>query len=340
MTYDSTNLRLTYDNDTNQWRYTEQAYEYASPPPPTWSGYTSSDPDFEFAPDTPDTSPNPDDDPCPEGYIYDTQLKQCVPDPDYNPTGWMGEPTGGGGGGNDPDPNAYVDFKEMTYPDMINYGQDKGWFNDAGTYVGEQRPGWWQLGNHLQADRFAKEFALKGGKIWNPNAPLKGNLYIPKNDDLAKFIAGVDTWSGYATNINVHGDTKTTNVEDIGKSEITSVTGKTLEQIENEEAEKQEIIKKKKIAEKKQAEADLAAMDSLSQGQSYTDDKGDTYTKVTKDKTGGEGSQGYSFTPSQPKAVENKKYSHPAMGGKSVTVGPRAGVMAEKPRTGPDLRKR
>ena len=91
---------------------------------------------------------------------------------------------------------------------------------------------------------------------------------------------------------------------------------------------------------KKQAEADLAAMDSLSQGQSYTDDKGDTYTKVTKDKTGGEGSQVYSFTPSQPKAVENKKYSHPAMGGKSVTVGPRAGVMAEKPRTGPDLTKR
>ena len=74
MTYDSTNLRLTYDNDTNQWSYTEQAYEYASPPPPTWSGYTSSDPDFEFAPDTPDTSPDPDVDPCPEGYIYDTQL--------------------------------------------------------------------------------------------------------------------------------------------------------------------------------------------------------------------------------------------------------------------------
>ena len=71
-----------------------------------------------------------------------------------------------------------------------------------------------------------------------------------------------------------------------------------------------------------------------------TDDKGDTYTKVTENQTGGGASQGYSYTPKDPKPVKDKQYSHPAMGGKSVTVGPRAGVMAEKPRTGPDLTKR
>ena len=95
MTYPSTNLRLTYDNNTNQWSYTEADYEYANPTPPTWSGYTSSDPDFEFAPEVPDTNQPPSEDPCPAGYIYDNTLKQCVPDPNYAPRQWMNEPTGG-----------------------------------------------------------------------------------------------------------------------------------------------------------------------------------------------------------------------------------------------------
>ena len=81
-------------------------------------------------------------------------------------------------------------------------------------------------------------------------------------------------------------------------------------------------------------------MEAMEKGQSFTDDRGDTYTKVTENQTGGGGSQGYSYTPSQPRAVETKQYSHPAMGGKSITVGPRAGVMAERPRIGPNLKDR
>ena len=94
MTYPSTNLRLTYDDNTKQWSYTEHAYSYTSPPPPTWSGYTSSDPDFEPAPDTPDTQDTPETQECPPGNIYDNTLKQCVPDPNYAPRQFMGEPTG------------------------------------------------------------------------------------------------------------------------------------------------------------------------------------------------------------------------------------------------------
>ena len=126
MTYTSTNLRLTYDNNTNQWSYTEADYEYANPTPPTWSGYTSSDPDFEFAPEVPDTPTDPDNDPCPAGYIYDNTLKQCVPDPNYAPRQWMGEPTGG----NEPDqPGLNIPSnqeKETMIDDVIQNGQLTG----------------------------------------------------------------------------------------------------------------------------------------------------------------------------------------------------------------------
>ena len=93
MTYPATNLQLQFDNNTGEWSYTEVAYDYPNPTPPTWQGYTTPDTEFESAPDTPDTPT--DDDPCPEGYIYDAALKQCVPDPDYNPARYAGEPTGG-----------------------------------------------------------------------------------------------------------------------------------------------------------------------------------------------------------------------------------------------------
>ena len=72
----------------------------------------------------------------------------------------------------------------------------------------------------------------------------------------------------------------------------------------------------------------------MEKGQSFTDDKGDTYTKVTDNQTGGGGSQGYSFTPSDPKPVEDKPYTFTGSSGNTVTVpvGPRAGVMAPKPK--------
>ena len=107
MTYSSTNLRLTYDNNTNQWSYTEADYEYANPTPPTWSGYTSSDPDFEFAPEVPDTNQPPSEDPCPAGYIYDNTLKQCVPDPNAQ-TPFVQQQGGGGGGPDRPDNSVYI----------------------------------------------------------------------------------------------------------------------------------------------------------------------------------------------------------------------------------------
>ena len=405
MTYSSTNLRLTYDNDTNQWSYTEADYEYANPTPPTWSGYTSSDPDFEFAPEVPDTPTDPNTDPCPAGYIYDNTLKQCVPDPNYAPRQFMGEPTGR----DEPDqPGLHIPSNEVkenwisNSDKIIPAGQEGAGktglqnyidnLDDRGfTKVGDDGKLYFEkdnLGSTLikGASNFAFGGFLSGevdaktnkiiqdlqrmGAIDSSNIVAVGTdengepildfasdleisetpgtfgtyIYEPGTAETGfrpgKFTgvtgttgvtatsgeSGFDTWTNY---INAM---MSSSVTTTGQENIASVQGKTLDQITQEIAEE----KSKKIAEKKQAEADIAKMEAMEKGQSFTDDKGDTYTKVTENQTGGGASQGYSYTPKDPKPVKDKQYSHPAMGGQSVTVGPRAGVMAQpKPKPKP-----
>ena len=211
-TYPATNLQLTYDNDTDKWSFTEVAYNYPTGQTPSWQGYTTPDTPF------PDVSPVEDedrDDPCPPGYIYDEVLKQCIPDPNYQAPAYAGEPENTGGPGPDRPEPEYIDFRDMSYNDMIDFGMKKGYFNEAGTFIGAPESGaispilrlFGQFGLNSMANRFAINFAKKGGKVWNPNeSSFIGNLYIPKNDDLARFIAGVDTWKNYTNNVNVHGD--------------------------------------------------------------------------------------------------------------------------------------
>ena len=401
MTYPSTNLRLTYDNNTNQWSYTEADYEYANPTPPTWSGYTSSDPDFEFAPEVPDTNQPPSEDPCPAGYIYDNTLKQCVPDPNYAPRQFMGEPTGR----DEPDqPGLHIPSNEVkenwisNSDKIIPAGQEGAGktglqnyidnLDDRGfTKVGDDGKLYFEkdnLGSTLikGASNFAFGGFLSGevdaktnkiiqdlqrmgaidssnivatgidengepildyasdleistipGKfgIYNYEPGTAATNFMPGNFTGVTGTTGVtagvgesgfDTWTNYINAMMAAGG----NVTTTGQENITSVTGQSAVDLEEEKA--------KKIAEKKQAEADLAKMDAMEKGQSFTDDKGDTYTKVTDNQTGGGGSQGYSFTPSDPKPVEDKPYTFTGSSGNTVTVpvGPRAGVMAPKPK--------
>ena len=401
MTYSSTNLRLTYDNNTNQWSYTEADYEYANPTPPTWSGYTSSDPDFEFAPEVPDTPTDPNTDPCPAGYIYDNTLKQCVPDPNYAPRQFMGEPTGR----DEPDqPGLHIPSNEVkenwisNSDKIIPAGQEGAGktglqnyidnLDDRGfTKVGDDGKLYFEkdnLGSTLikGASNFAFGGFLSGevdaktnkiiqdlqrmgaidssnivatgidengepildyasdleistipGKfgIYNYEPGTAATNFMPGNFTGVTGTTGVtagvgesgfDTWTNYINAMMAAGG----NVTTTGQENITSVTGQSAVDLEEEKA--------KKIAEKKQAEADLAKMDAMEKGQSFTDDKGDTYTKVTDNQTGGGGSQGYSFTPSDPKPVEDKPYTFTGSSGNTVTVpvGPRAGVMAPKPK--------
>ena len=59
--------------------------------------FSTADPAFQYAPTDDATEDDQEEDfsPCPAGYIYDSTLKQCVPDPNYQAPSFLGEPTGG-----------------------------------------------------------------------------------------------------------------------------------------------------------------------------------------------------------------------------------------------------
>ena len=376
-TYPATNLRLELNNDTGEWSYVEQAYEYNNTPPPTWSGYTSSDPDFEFAPDTPDntTPTDPDEDPWPAGYIYDTTLKQCVPDPNYAPRQFLGEPQGGGR--NKPaqnlipsnaekermiqnkDAKSYID--NLKDRGCVKVGDDgKLYFKKDNIGSSIARAGLARVGLGGEVDAKTNKIiqdlqrigAIDSSNITVTGYDDTGQPIIDYASDLeisevpgtfgiynyeagtadtgyfpGRFI-GVTGTSGVTgePSLDAQGDiilgstwtnymNKMMEASNIGKKEITSVTG-------DIDTDKQEILKKEKIADKKQIEADIAKMEALEKGQSFTDDAKDTYTKVTDTKTGGGGNQGFSFKSSDPKPVGDKTY-------KGIRIGPRAGVMAQ-----------
>ena len=169
----ATNLQLTYDNATNKWDFTEVAYNYGDRTPPSWSGYTTADPAFEYA--TEDTSGNRDTntDPCPPGYIYDEELKQCVVDANYQAPTYAGEP----GTEKEEDAGPYKPLGE-SYPntmtrfsreDMFRWGLDKGYIDKFGNIIGPMQatvPGWLgsvgQVGNEHQFNQWIQHAKDKG----------------------------------------------------------------------------------------------------------------------------------------------------------------------------------
>jgi len=294
MTYPATNLQLQFDNNTGEWSYTEVAYNYPNPTPPTWQGYTTPDPEFEFAPDTPDT-PDTDDDPCPDGYIYDAALKQCVPDPDYNPARYAGEPTGGG----DDQPQATrVEFDASTpegRKDMYEHGLEHGYFttdtSKGGAYEfqGPKKTGMTlfglqgiaQFGENREYDRYINELAKEDAKRKAAGQPP----ILAQAINFFGLAPSFKNWGSYAIDTvkpSIHTDPAT-----IGTEQVTSVTMKTLDQIQNEIAE-EKLKKAKADAIKAEAQANII-IDSV-------DTSGDTYTKIQpKDRS--EGGTGYTFTP-------------------------------------------
>ena len=288
-TYPSTNLRLTYDDASDTWSYTEQSYEYTNPTPPTWQGYTTPDPEFQPAPEQ-DDDQDDDRDPCPEGYIYDEVLKQCVPDPNYNTRAWMGEPQGGG---RDDQPQATrVEFDAST-PEgrnaMYEHGLEHGYFttdtSKGGAYefLGPKKTGMTifglqgiaQFGENSEYNRYINELAKEDAK-------RKAAGQTPILAQAIGFFGlspSFKNWGSYAMDTIKPSDPAT-----IGTEQITSVTGKTLDQIQNEIAQ----------AKLKKAQADAAKAEAQA---NIIINSEDTYTKIEpKDRSTG-GGTGYTFTP-------------------------------------------
>ena len=176
-TYNGTNMGLEQDASGN-WVFTNPAQTFIDP-----ATFSTPDPDFPTAQvddeEEQDTT-------CGEGYIYDSTLKKCVPEV----TGYEGQVAAYTDSERDYAKDAqenYVDFREMSYDEMVDFGKKAGFFNAAGTFIGAPDTkvpfpmikGLSQFGLDSQANRFAINFAKKGGKIWNPNQGFIGNLYIP-----------------------------------------------------------------------------------------------------------------------------------------------------------------
>jgi len=88
--------------------------------------FSTADPAFQYAPTDDATEDDQEEDfsPCPAGYIYDSTLKQCVPDPNYQAPSFLGEPTGG----TEPDqPGLHIPSNETK----------EHWINNANTIITE-----------------------------------------------------------------------------------------------------------------------------------------------------------------------------------------------------------
>ena len=211
-TYPATNLQLTYDNATNQWNFTEVAYDYGATPPPSWSGYTGEDPAYEYASDV-STTPPPNTDPCPPGYIYDEALKHCVSDPNYQAPSYSGEPGDTSiGGGDKPIPSVdpenplgiwippvqnsdgtWVDghyqqmpktMAEFSSQDLFDYGVSKGYIDADGNIIGPMQttlPGWLggigQSGNERKFNNWLEFYQKKPGLVEDISGPA--GMVIP-----------------------------------------------------------------------------------------------------------------------------------------------------------------
>ena len=98
MYYKGNSIGLNYDAATGNWSFSNEPNDFIDT-----DAFSTSDPKFDFVPPSGTTPDEPENDPCPAGYNYDSTLKQCVIDPDYeNP--FMDEQTQTTGGGGDTTP--------------------------------------------------------------------------------------------------------------------------------------------------------------------------------------------------------------------------------------------
>jgi hypothetical protein len=360
--YKGTDIGLNYNAELGEWEFTNQAKNFIDT-----DTFSSPDPEFPTAPpedDEEETTPD-----CPDGYIYNETLKQCVPDPDYENT-YRGDEQQTGGGGTienfipsdtererqikSGDAKSYIDnlkkrgfiteqdgklflktesfgqtlasaaFSRFGLADepkakmnrIIQDLQRMGAINlqvTAGDIDPETGEPEIKLGSLLQVSDEAGTFPTYNfaeGDMTKGNIdPFAFQTFTP--------AGSTDKFKTFADYISSLQQVKTS-VADVGADVRRGDTEYTIK-----EKEKAEIDKAKAEAKKAEAEATKAEMDAVQPGQDVTDDQGNTYTKKDDGK-------GFVFKAKDPKPVTTKDYKIP--GGRTVQVGPRAGVMAPKPK--------
>ena len=91
MYYKGNNIGLNYDAATGTWSFENTPNDFMDT-----EAFSSQDPKFDYVPPESTTPDEPDEDPCPAGYIYDSTLKQCVLDPNYQNPFANANQSGGG----------------------------------------------------------------------------------------------------------------------------------------------------------------------------------------------------------------------------------------------------
>ena len=294
-----TNLQLTYDEANDSWSYQNVDYEYPSGSTNSWSGFTSPDPEFEYAPEEQQQEQD-NSTVCPPGYIYDETLKQCLPDPNYSAPAYAGEP--GGGRDDQPEPE-FIEFDASTpegRKSMYEHGREHDYFTTdtkkGGAYefkgapeTGMAFPGLVplaQFGEDAQYKRYINELAREDAK-------RKAAGQSPILAQAVGFFGLAESfknWGSYAVDAasNIHQDTTTGfQIRDVRTktSCISEETDKELDRLDR-------VIKEEKVkqAENKTKESEIKVEKALS-------DLEDTYTKIEpKDRSEG-GGTGYTFTP-------------------------------------------
>jgi len=80
MYYKGNNIGLNYDAANGTWSFSNEPQDYIDT-----NAFSTPDPIFDYTPPPADETDEEDTN-CPEGYIYDNTLKQCVPDPSVQNT--------------------------------------------------------------------------------------------------------------------------------------------------------------------------------------------------------------------------------------------------------------
>ena len=75
MYYKGNNIGLNYDAATGTWSFKNEPQDFIDT-----NAFSTPDPVFKYTP-PPSNDDDDEDTNCPEGYIYDNTLKQCIPDP-------------------------------------------------------------------------------------------------------------------------------------------------------------------------------------------------------------------------------------------------------------------
>jgi hypothetical protein len=275
--YPGSNIGLNYNAEEGTWNFTNQAQDFIDP-----SSFSTPEPSFPTAPTNGESEEEQEEfNPCPPGYKYDTSLKQCVPDPNYQAPDFLGQPSTADGDPNKDNPQAeFISFDASTESGrkaMYDHAVKKGYVNEKGELLGPPKAlniGFLtpvaQFGINRQYNRWLKELGKYDAEMKSKGLPTG-------------FVQAI----GMAPKIlpRFYETTSATQLRgrDVDVSDDASITGRTeTDAAIKETRDPAQTITEDQITETKAGEpVDIISdiRDSKS-GTSYTDASGDTYTST------------------------------------------------------------